>query len=416
MRILRFFVQFVLVLAVLFSAAGGAWYLYQTRPKVEAALPQERVWNVRGEKIAFDDIQPELKLYGNVVAGRTVELRALVAGQILSVGPNFRDGGAVRTGETIAEIDDFDYRTNLAERQAQLAEATARIAEIEARRKSHRDALKQDDDILALQQRHLVRVERLKARGAGTDRSLDNAKLDVTRQLQIMSNRRNEIAAESARLAQQEAEITRLEVSIERMQRDLERTRLTAPFDGYLYDISAEIGKRLSVNDRVARLIDAERLEVALHLSDGQFGRLIADGESLLNRQAKVIWRIGGRDLIFAARIERGAATINAASGGIDVFARLENAALEQALRPGAFVTVLLPDRWYRNVARLPETAIDDKHQIYIINEGRLERRQVELVARQGNDVLVRGQISEGEIAVSHLFSEIGPGVKVEIR
>jgi membrane fusion protein, multidrug efflux system len=416
MRIWRFFVQMILVILVLGSAGFSAFYLYKTRPQVAPTPPQERVWQVSTDKVEITDIQPQLRLYGNVVAGRTVELRALVAGEIMGVGPSFRDGGAVQAGDMIAQIDDFDYRTTLLERRSQVTEAKARIDEIEVRRKSHRDALKQDRDILALQKRHLARVERLKAKGAGTDRALDNAKLDLTRQLQIMSNRQNEITAETARLRQQQALIERLNVGIARIERDLERTKLTAPFDGYLYEISAEIGKRVSLNDRIARLIDAGRLEVAVHLSDSQFGRLISEGETLNGRKAKIIWRIGGRDLVFDAKIERGAATINAASGGVDVFARIEKAALEQALRPGAFVTVLLADRTYPAVARLPESAIDNLGQVYVVVEGRLERRKIELIARQGNDALVRGEIANGEEVVRHLFGEIGPGVKVETR
>ena len=61
-----------------------------------------------------------------------------------------------------------------------------------------------------------------------------------------------------------------------RAERDLASTRLIAPFDGYLTGISAALGKRLGVNDRVVRLLDQARLDIRIHLSDGDYGRLVS--------------------------------------------------------------------------------------------------------------------------------------------
>ncbi len=416
MRLLRGFIILVLAVAVVSAGFLTMRRLVESRPKVEAVERPERAWPVRAATIAIADIQPELRLFGEIVAGRSVELRALVAGEILKVGENFVDGGAVRAGEMMVTIDGFDYQIALEERQAQLAEAEARVGELIARQKSLRDALKRDREIVALLRRNLKRAQDLKQRGSGTDRALDTARLDLTRQLQTMSNRENELNAERARLEQQKALIRRLRVGVRRLERDLTRTELKAPFDGYLFDIAAEVGKRLSLNDRVARLIDAGRLEARLHLSNSQFGRLTGDGESLIGRPADVHWRIGGREESAKAMIDRVAPTIDAASGGVNVFARLAGGALAQPIRPGAFVTVTLADRKFVNVVRLPESALFDDDTVYAIVDNRAQPRQVTLVARQGNDVLLRGDLRNGERVIASRFAEIGPGVLVEAR
>jgi hypothetical protein len=67
-------------------------------------------------------------------------------------------------------------------------------------------------------------------------------------------------------------------------------------------------------------------------------------------------------------------------------------------------------------VARLPESALYDADTVYVIVDGRLERRGVELVARVGNDVLLRGGIRDGDQVAVTRFAEIGPGQKVEVR
>ena len=86
------------------------------------------------------------------------------------------------------------------------------------------------------------------------------------------------------------------------------------------------------------------------------------------------------------------------------------------SLRPGAFVEVYLRDRLYRQVARLPESALHEDERVYVIIDDRLQQRLVELVARVGNDVLVQGELAHGEIVVTTRFPGIGPGVKVAAR
>ena len=63
-----------------------------TRPKLPPVNLPERVWPVEVVTIQIGDQQPTLKLFGEVAAGRRSELRALVPGTIVKVGPNFREG------------------------------------------------------------------------------------------------------------------------------------------------------------------------------------------------------------------------------------------------------------------------------------------------------------------------------------
>jgi RND family efflux transporter MFP subunit len=212
--------------------------------------------------------------------------------------------------------------------------------------------------------------------------------------------------------------IARLGVGLHRAKRDLQRVRLTAPFDGYLADIQAQVGKLLNANDRVARLIDANRLEARVTLSDRQYGRLVSEG-ALSGRPVEIIWQVGGQNFVYPGHLDRIGARIDSASGGVQVFARLDNSdstGLTQPLRPGAFVAISMPDQTYRQVARLPESALYNADTVYVITKERLEKRSVKLVARVGNDVLLAGEIKDGDQVVTTRFAEIGPGQKVEIR
>jgi multidrug resistance efflux pump len=404
----------VLPVGVVVIASLTTAYLVKTKPVITPEAPAEHVWTVAASTVEISDLAPTLALFGQIVSGRETELRALVAGPVISTGDNFHEGGKVSAGELLVAIDPFDYQAALDEGRARMAEAEARKAEIEARLKSERDALKQDDAQLGLTMRDLKRIQDLRKKGTVSEKRLDDSRVAESRQMQIVSTRKSSVAAMTAQLRQQASIIERLAVGVRRARRDLKRTKLKAPFDGYLLDKAAEVGKRLSPNDRIVRLVDAKRLEAKVQVSDDQYGRLVAGG-GIAGRPARLVWRAGNRVFEYDAIVERAGAKIDAASGGVNLYARVVGAGIDQPLRPGAFVEISLSDHTYPAVARLNENALYGD-VVYVVVEGRLVARKVDVVGRVGNDVLLRGALKTGDQAVTTRFAQIGPGLRVEVR
>lgn len=405
-----------LPLLILAGAVGLLALLVSTRPTLTPEPPQERVWTVEAVPVAFADIQPELQVFGEVVAARKVELRALVAGEIVETGDGFREGGIVAAGDLLAVIDPFNYQAAVDEARAQLDEARARLEEIEARAELERQALANAREQLVIRQRDLDRAIRLARGGNISEKTVDDRRLAVSQQEAAVDQRESNVAVETSRIAQQEAAIDRLEVGLRRAERDLSNTLVTAPFTGFVGSVAAEQGKRVGLNDRLADLTDADDLDVRFTLSDAQYGRIIAREGAVAGRQAKVLWRVGGRTLEYDATVERVGAQISAASGGVEAFASLETQGVDTPLRPGAFVEVSLPDTVYTQVARLPEQALYDGRVVYVIGDGRLAAREVEVAARAGGDILVSGALAAGDRVLVTRFPEAGPGVRVEER
>ena len=410
------FLKITLPLLTLVGAVLVVGYLQATRPEIERTGPAERARPIAASTVQIADIQPAIDAFGEVVAQRDVELRALVAGPVVAVGENFENGGTVRAGELLVEIDPFEYRAAVTEAQAALAEARAQLAETKAELGAEQAGLVEDRTQLALAERELDRREALLAKGTASEKTVDDALVRRSDRARALAATERRLAGLRARIARQEAVIARTGVALERAERDLANTRLVAPFDGYLTGVTAALGKRLGVNDRVVRLLDLARLDIRIHLSDADYGRLVSSAAGLRGRPVEVTWRAGDRNFPFRAVIQRADGEVDASSGGVRVFARIEQEASRVPLRPGAFVEVRIPDRVYRAAARLPETALVGGDTVYAVVDGRLEPRPVALLARVGNDVVVSGGIIEGESVATTRFPEIGPGVKVEVR
>ena len=412
MKLSRRFLLPIIVIVVAIAVAG---FLRATRPEIERQPPQERVWPVAALRVAHSNAQPAFRVYGEVVAGREVELRALVVGVVVETSRDLLEGGIVKKGDLILAIDEFDFRTQLEERRAQAREARAKLGEIEARHRGNEDSLGWDRQELKLLKRDYDRAEKLRARGNVSEKFLDNARMALMNQRRTVVNDKTNVATEASRMEQQRSIIKRLDVSVLQAERELKETRLFAPFDGFLHSITAANGKRLSINDRVAKLVDANRLDVRVHLSNLQFGRLIAADEALEGRTVQIVWQLGEQRFSYDAVIERVGARIDATTGGVELFARIQSGGIGGRLRPGAFVDVRLPERRYQDVVRAPETALHGD-SVYAIVEQRLQRRAIEVVAQDGNSVLLRGNIRDGEQIVTTRFPEIAPGLKVEVR
>ena len=403
----------LLPLILIAASLAGASYLRATKPEVAAAPETEPVWNVRAVMIEHRDHQPTLDLYGELVAGREVTIRPKVAGEVVLASPKFREGGRFAKGEVMLQIDPFDYQIAIDDLLAQIREAKAKRDELLANQSMEQMMLVLDKDQQSLIERNVERFERLSGSRAASEKALDDARLDLSRQTGTVGQREQTIIMLDARLAQQEAAIDRLSVALRRAERDLVDTSIEAPFAGVIADVDAEVGKQLGVNDAVARLIDDQALEIGFQLMDADFGRLWQTG--LIGRRVEGRWRLGASTFTLSAMIERVVPTIDPASGGVTVYARIDGRNDGVPLRPGAFIEVEMLDQLYEDVVELPASALFEKSIVYVIENDRLRAEAVDLIAAVGDQVLIATDIAEGAMILTSRLAEVGPGLRVEV-
>ncbi|MBV6656235.1 MAG: HlyD family efflux transporter periplasmic adaptor subunit [Devosiaceae bacterium] len=406
----------ILAVAIIAGGVMGMRQLISSRPEVPQRPQFERQIPVLTETMQLATHSPTISVFGEIVVGRLVDLRALVAGEITAVNPNLEAGGRVENGASLLEIDRFSYEGAVIEAEANLAEARASLAEAEARMALEQDQITRAEEQVLLAQRDLDRAEQLASAGSLTDRDLDNRRLTLSQRLQSVEQRQSNMAIEEARLEQRRASISRLEWRLAQAQRDLERTVLRAPFTGVVRSESVEPGRLVSVNDVLATVYDDAALNVRFTLSDSQFGRLAGEEEPLVGRPITVTWSTGGDDVVLEGRVDRLDADISAATGGVALFGRFEETEAASNLRPGAFVTVQLADQAFEDTIRVPETALYNTDHVFTVIEDRLQRLDVELVAWDGAFALVRptgdAEFAGAEIVTTRM-TDAGDGVAI---
>lgn len=359
------------------------------------------------------DNRPDIRLYGQVDTGRNVDLRTAVSGDVVEIHPDLVAGRRVAKDTVLLRVDPFAYEGALVEARANLASTRAAISEIDARLASEQEQLEAADAQLELGRADLERALSLAQTGALTDKEVDTRRLTLSQREQASSQRRNNILIAEAQRTQQEANAERLEWKVREAERKLQETAIAAPFDGIISDESIETGRSVNANEVVASIYDDTALDVKFTLTNAQYGRMATDADPLVGRKVELSWTVGGIAYTWPATIDRIGARVTAERGGVEVYARIGEADNPVQLRPGAFVSLTVPDRIWPQTFRLPETAVRNSDHVFLVVDGKLERREVQLIAWDGESAIVDGNLNDGETVLVTRLTEATEGVSV---
>ena len=192
-------------IAAALAAAGLAWWWLSRPQPVEV-----RVATV--ERGAVEDVVANTRA-GTVMACRRAKLAPGTGGQIATLAVH--EGDRVQAGQLLLELwnQDLKAKVTLAEREADAGDAKARAACLNADQA----------------EREAARQVKLKQRSMASEEAVDRA---------ITAAQAGRADCEAARAT---ARVNAAQLGV--AQAELERTRLTAPFDGVVAEVSGELNE-----------------------------------------------------------------------------------------------------------------------------------------------------------------------------
>ena len=377
----------------------------------KAPSAQERIFAVNVETFRPQTVAPVLEAFGKVQSRRTLELRAALGGRVITLADQFEEGGTVRAGDKLVQIDPADAQAALDRAENDLLDARAEQRDADRSLVLARDELEAAEEQSALRDRAFRRQKDLEERGVATAAAVETAELAAASARQAVLSRRQAIAQAEARVDQAATRLSRAVIALDAARRDFDETTLYATFDATLSEVNLVEGRLVSPNEKLALLVDANALEVEFRVSTVQYARLLDEEGRLTKAPVRVTLDVAGADLHALGRIDRDSAGAGEGRSGRVIYARLDSA---PGFKPGDFVTVEVDEPPLQNVARLPASALDASGTILLVTaDDRLEVAKVELVRRQGDDVLVRGSGLDGKQVVIGRTPLLGPGIRV---
>jgi membrane fusion protein (multidrug efflux system) len=221
----------VALIAIGLAAACGAGYVY---------------WDHTSRFESTDDA---------FIAARQFDVAPKVSGYISAVPVT--DNEHVVAGQTIAVIDDRDYRTALAQAQAQLAAAQANVSVVEAQTQVQKAQIAQNlaqvdqaRATLTFAEQQAARYTDLEKTGAGSiqnaqqySSSLDQKRAALKTSEAGLSAARNQVAALQAQQASAEASVGQAMAQVDQARLNLSYSVITAAQPGRVVQLGAGVGE-----------------------------------------------------------------------------------------------------------------------------------------------------------------------------
>lgn len=317
-------------------------------------------------------------LPGRAEAFQTADIRPQVSGIIREIP--FREGGEVKKGDILYQIEDAPYRATVAQARAAIAKAEASVPSAQS---------------------NFDRYQRLVGSGA-TQIEFETAKTNL---LQAQAE------VEAAKAARTAAEI------------DLDHTQITAPFDGVIDQTAYNVGNVVAANQTTA-LTTVRQLDPAYILlteSSTNLLRLrnaIASGE-IKGTSGNGAFRLileNGKEYDQKGTLDMSKSVVSETTGTFTIRVRFPNP--ERVILPGMYVRATLELGTESGFA-LPQLATSrnangELTAQFVSAEGKVETRIFENASPSNNAWLVTDGIKDGDQLIVSGLQSITSGMPVK--
>lgn len=404
-----------LTLGLLFLAGFQVWQAISAKGDASGGPrgPGEQVYTARLLTVVPGRVEPVMQVFGLVQSQRQLELRAGASGQIVMLDAAMHEGGQVREGQLLVQIDPSAPQAALDSQIAVRDDAQATLEDARRMVEVAKDDLAAAERQAELRRAAVTRQEELAARSLGTKADREAAELASSSADQAALSAKSNLATAWANVTGAENDLRQSEIALAEARRELADTEIRARFDGRVTAVTAVEGGLVSQNEQLGEIIDPDALELQIPLSLAQYSRLTGDGRSLSGISVTAVLDGSAGRLTAAAELDRDAASVAEGGAGRVVYARITEA--DTALRPGDFVSVEIIEPALMNAARLPASAVGADGAVLVVeDDGRLRARPVEVLRRTGNDlvVAVSAELANAQI-VAERAPQLGTGIKV---
>ncbi len=369
---------------ILFFAAAGAFALVETSPKVPRKPPV--VVSPTVETAVFEKkVNPiRIRVMGTVIAARELTLKSRVAGEVVSVNPQFVPGGFFAQGEEILRIDPQDYQLAINEMQAEVTNAeydlklelgyqNVAAREWKLLRSSSKDTVQ--DAELALRKPHLKKAQ---------------------------------TALEAARAKLRQAQL------------DLERTRVTAPFAAMVESKNAVVGASIAAQETLATLMGTDEFWVQVSVPVDRLGRIIFPSQQQPGAKVTIVSGSNGNTVEREGRVIRLLPSLESEGRMARVLVSIQdplNLKRKPGLSPlllGSYVTAYIDGGVLENSYAIPRKAFRDNGKIWVLGQdGHLDIREVSAGWRDEDFILLTQGLAPGERVVMSALSAPLQGMKL---
>jgi membrane fusion protein (multidrug efflux system) len=320
------------------------------------------------------DLDVRLSYTADISPNQVVNIFSRVDGYIAKL--HVDKGDFVKAHQLLVEIDHTDYQHAVNQAKANLAAAKARVAQ--------QDAVVRNAK-LTFDRMHALIKDQFVSR-----QDLDNA----------------EVNFDAAKAAQEslQAQVNQMDVALAQAETNLAYSYIRAPFAGYIAERNLDTGSYVSsttaststMSRGILSLHEVDTVRVLIEVVERDIPLVKIGQQAELRAEAYP-------DRIFEGTVTRIVQALNRATRTMTVEVDLPNR--DRRLKGGMFARVEVMVGTHHQALQIPIDAVsrlEDTQYVYIVEEGKARRVDIEVGVRQGNHLEVtKGLTGNEEVIVS---------------
>lgn len=372
----------LICLTILLAGAGITYYIFSTEPTAKrSGATKQTAMLVDVIQVKKGNFQPQIVATGTVQAAKDINPSPRVNGEILDISAAFTPGGFVKKGQTLLQIDPADYQNALALRKSDLAQAKSEL-QLEM---GQQEIARQDYELL------------------GDTLPEEEMKL-VLRQPQLQAVK---------------ARIKAAEANVEQAELNLQRTTVKAPFDALILSRNVNVGSQVSTNTPIGRLAGINEYWVMVNVPLSQVRWLdIPQTSNRRGASVKLRNRVAWPDSVYREGfIKRRVGALDTQTRLAQVMVAVKNPlayGLSKEQNPpltiGAFLETTIQAKPINEVFRVKRDFIRDDETIWVMDNGKLSIREVDIVFQDAHYAYVKNGLEEMDAVVTTNLSTVVDG------
>ncbi len=395
------------VSAVLLAGAAAVFVVLKNSkpvpPKVDEAPQLRRVEVMNAIAVP---VRRQWQGFGTARPLDEADIPAEVTAVVIEIPPGIVEGARVDRGDVFARLEDTDFIVQQQISTQRIKDIDAQLTRLTLEENSWKERVALAEEDVRLAEADFKRVQDALARNAAREREVDQSRQKLMAAIRVEVGAKEQLDSIAPRRTQLEAQRLELDASLRLAAKNVERCTIRSPIAGFIESVDIEIGESLSPGQRVAHVVNVNRIEIPLQLPASARPGVAVGDEVLLAAQ-------GSSPQTWTGQVRRISPSDDQATRTMRVYVELDQDPDDpRSLAPGRFVqgTVISQRAELRYVVPRRSLLGD---RLLVIEDGTVHSRPVHV------DFHVQGAFSELGVVAEQwavLADPLAEGSKVVVN
>jgi len=320
--------------------------------------------------------------FGNVQAAKKLDMVSETAGRVVWLNEKMISGGRFTKGEPVMRIDKTAYQSALDSKKAALKNAELELQKI-----------KEQSEI-------------------------SQKEWEIWNQTSGSDVKPSPLVSYKPQMEAAVAAVRAAESAVASAERDLEKTSYYAPFSSVVISENTELGKVIRAGESFGTIVGTDAFEVTLPIAAKDAVKVLFSENETEASDGYIELAEGSKSWRWDVSAERILPDADSRTGMLKAVLKVKKPFdTKNGKRPilpiGASVKAVIKDKKTENTVKIPDEAVREGGLIWVLEDSRVQIRQISITEKRGDYVYVSEGVLPGEKIITSALNGVVDGMEV---